>query len=73
MHSLQRGKRASGDLIPWTVSQQVCTGRWGGEGSFTLESCCRDVLWPVLVLRTGVCLGLIGVGRSKIKLNFREK
>ena len=23
MHSLQRGKRASGDLIPWTISQQV--------------------------------------------------
>ncbi len=23
MHSLSRGKRASGDLIPWTVSQQV--------------------------------------------------
>ena len=23
MNSLSRGKRASGDLIPWTVSQQV--------------------------------------------------
>lgn len=23
MQSLSRGKRASGDLIPWTVSQQV--------------------------------------------------
>lgn len=24
MNSLARGKRASGDLIPWTVAQQVC-------------------------------------------------
>ena len=23
MNSLSRGKRASGDLIPWTISQQV--------------------------------------------------
>ena len=26
MQSLSRGKRASGDLIPWTVSQQVGGG-----------------------------------------------
>lgn len=25
MKSLARGQRASGDLIPWTVSQQVCS------------------------------------------------
>jgi N-acetyltransferase 10 len=27
MNSLSRGKRASGDLIPWTISQQVIMER----------------------------------------------
>ena len=34
MKSLSRGKRASGDLIPWTLSQQVIgRGGWGGGRS----------------------------------------
>lgn len=33
MNSLSRGKRASGDLIPWTVSQQVKTSSFPQEGS----------------------------------------
>lgn len=28
MNSLARGKRASGDLIPWTISQQVFVISW---------------------------------------------
>jgi len=29
MNSLQRGKRASGDMIPWTVSQQFNDHEFG--------------------------------------------
>ena len=37
MQSLSRGKRASGDLIPWTVSQQV-----GGAQRCGRSSCYCD-------------------------------
>lgn len=30
LSSLSRGKRASGDLIPWTVSQQFNDNEFGG-------------------------------------------
>ena len=45
MKSLSRGKRASGDLIPWTLSQQVIgCGGWGGT------KCRRSSLLPAFVL-----------------------
>lgn len=32
LNSLSRGKKASGDLIPWTVSEQVKCFPWCGSG-----------------------------------------
>ena len=45
MKSLSRGKRASGDLIPWTLSQQVI-GCGGGAGT----KCRMSSLLPVFAL-----------------------
>ena len=49
MQSLSRGKRASGDLIPWTVSQQVTSV---GE----VHGCSRD---DGLTNSTGIGCGYI--------------
>ena len=35
LNSLSRGKKASGDLIPWTVSEQVHTGHKASEKTIT--------------------------------------
>ena len=42
MSSLCRGKRGAGDLIPWTVSQQVSQGR-SCEGALKVQASS----WPL--------------------------
>lgn len=37
LNSLSRGKKASGDLIPWTVSEQVHTGHKSFDKIFTAQ------------------------------------
>lgn len=51
MNSLARGKRASGDLIPWTISQQVLMISSCGQLKFhSVQN------WPLL--RVGVSVSL---------------
>lgn len=48
MKSLARGQRASGDLIPWTVSQQVCSILFTGATSALRPVLHLDVYLPDL-------------------------
>jgi len=51
MNSLSRGKKASGDLIPWTISEQVKI--------LAVYSHPRCISAPFLISRVPICVLLI--------------
>ena len=58
MNSLSRGKRASGDLIPWTVSQQFNDHDFAGlSGGRIVRIATHPDFQGVGIVKNSLCLG----------------